>query len=197
MDLKISLNENIKSFEMPENLKIGKMISKQQRICKKSGCDFNYYQFALGQSPFHVPENIQNSLANNTDAGYYSDSDGILELRKEIAEFNKRHFGFNIDVDRIIIGPGTKALLFMIFSIVNAKLIIPTPSWIGYSPLLDFLKKEYIKFPLSPDNKYKINPKELSSFLEKQEEKNMLILNNPHNPTGTLYSEQELKELVR
>ncbi|HBH12943.1 MAG TPA: aminotransferase class I/II [Clostridiales bacterium] len=196
MNFKIPLNENIERFNMPENLKIGIMIAKQHEDCKKLGCGFDYYQLALGQSPFFVPENIQKSLANNTNAGYYSASDGIIELREKIAGFNKKYFSIDADTNRIIVGPGTKTLLFMIFSIVDSKLIIPTPSWIGYSPLLDFLKKDYVKFPLSSDNNYKIDPDELSSFLTKQDERHMLLINNPNNPTGAVYSERELRKIV-
>ncbi|MDW7667968.1 MAG: aminotransferase class I/II-fold pyridoxal phosphate-dependent enzyme [Bacillota bacterium] len=196
MNLKILLNENIERFNMPENLKTGIMVSEQHKICTKLGCDFDYYQLALGQSPFFVPEIIQKSLANNTGAGYYSESDGIMELREKIAVFNKKYFDLDIDTSRIIVGPGTKTLLFMIFSIVNAKLIIPTPSWIGYSPLLDFLKKDHVRFPLSSDNNYKIDPDELSTFLTKHDDRHMLLINNPNNPTGAVYSDQELKNIV-
>ena len=155
MNLKIVLNENIGHFDMPENLKVGMMVSKHHKICKSLG-DFDYYGFALGQSPFPVPETIQNELAKNVDAGYYSDSAGILKLRESISGFNKRYFNLDIDHDRIVVGPGTKTLLFMIFSIIDAEIIIPTPSWIGYSPLIDFLDKKYINYSLLPENDYKI-----------------------------------------
>ncbi len=196
MNLKIVLNENIGHFDMPENLKVGMMVSKHHKICKSLGCDFDYYGFALGQSPFPVPETIQNELAKNVDAGYYSDSAGILKLRESISGFNKRYFNLDIDHDRIVVGPGTKTLLFMIFSIIDAEIIIPTPSWIGYSPLIDFLDKKYINYSLLPENDYKINPDHLSDFLSKKEGKYMLLLNNPNNPSGVVYSKEELEKIV-
>jgi aspartate aminotransferase len=171
-------------------------ILNQHRKCKCLNCDFDYYAFALGQSPFPVPETLKSELARNATEGQYSEADGILKLRESIVSFNKKHFDLDVDVDRVIVGPGTHTLLFMIFSIVDAKPIIPTPTWIGYNPMLDFLGKEYIKYPLLPENDYKIDPDALSDFLSKNEGKHILVINNPHNPSGAVYSKKELERIV-
>ncbi len=196
MSFNIPLEDNIGKLVMPENLSIGMMVARQHKKCQEIGCEFDYYGFAFGQSPFPVPDALQKPLSENSHAGHYSDSAGINDLREAFAGFNLKHFALDISPERIIVGPGTKTIIFMIFSIVKANVIIPSPSWIGYSPLVKFLGKEPLSFPLSPENDYKIDPGELDSFLNKRSGHDLLVLNNPNNPTGVVYKRDELKQIT-
>lgn len=182
---------------MPENLKVGLMVAKQRELCNTVGCDFDYHGLAFGQSPFHLPLPLQKALEENADKGHYSAAEGIQELRKSIAGFNKRHFGLDVDPSRIIVGPGTKDLIHTIFNIVKGGVIIPSPSWIGYNPQVKLLDKHFHTFYLKPEFDYKIQPQDLDDFLSNLSEKqHTLVLNNPHNPTGLVYSKQELEKIV-
>jgi hypothetical protein len=82
------------------------------------------------------PADFAKVLAMGAEKGHYSAAEGIPELREAVAGFNKRHFGLDVDPGRIVIGPGTKDLIFTIFSMIKGAVIIPTPSWIGYYPQL-------------------------------------------------------------
>jgi aspartate aminotransferase len=198
MENPIQIEPHVDSIIMPENLRVGLMISEQRKKCQKEKkCDAEYYGFAFGQSPFHVPEPIARALAKNRDKGHYSDAEGIYELRQAVAGFNKRHFKLDIDPSEVIIGPGTKPLIHMVFDIVRGDVIIPSPSWIGYFPQIKLLDKHFHTFYLKPEYKYKIQPEDLDAFLsEIHREQHILVLNNPHNPTGALYSDKELKAIV-
>ena len=88
----IRLNSHVNDIVMPENLRVGLMIKKQREVCRKIGCNFDYYALAFGQSPFHVLPSLQKALSENTDKGHYSESEGIPELRYAISEFNFRHW---------------------------------------------------------------------------------------------------------
>ncbi|UCG12393.1 MAG: aminotransferase class I/II-fold pyridoxal phosphate-dependent enzyme, partial [Deltaproteobacteria bacterium] len=148
MEKKILVEPHVDSIRMPENLRIGLMVSQQRKKCQKIQCTSEYYGFAFGQSPFHVPEPIAEALAKNAHKGHYSDAEGILELRKSIADFNRRHFKLEVDPDRIIVGPGTKQLIHIIFDVVKGDVIIPSPSWIGYFPQIKLLGKHFHTYHL-------------------------------------------------
>ncbi len=193
----IVLEDIMQDFHMPENIAIGMMVSKQHKICKSIGCDFDYHGFAFGQSPFQVPEALQQALARHAEKGGYVDAEGIMELREAVAGFHRRYFKLDLGSERIFIGPGTKTLIHMIFTLVKARVILPSPSWVGYYPLLKLLGKEYAIFHLARDHGYKIVPRELDSFLAGIAGTKMLVLNNPHNPTGSVYSQTELEEIAR
>ncbi|MEE9151361.1 MAG: aminotransferase class I/II-fold pyridoxal phosphate-dependent enzyme [Thermoplasmata archaeon] len=193
----VLLEPHVNAIAMPENLKIGLMVSEARKKCSGTGCALEYYGFAFGQSPFHVPPPITRALGENADKGHYSAAEGITELRDAIAGFNKRHFGLDVNPSRIVVGPGTKDLIHCVFDIVKGGVIIPSPSWIGYSPQIKLLDKHFHTFYLKPESDYKIQPEDLDEFISKlPEEQHMLILNNPHNPTGLVYSREELEKLA-
>jgi aspartate aminotransferase len=193
----ISIEPHVDALVMPENLRVGLMVAEQRKKCESNGCRFSYYGFGFGQSPFHVPQPIARSLGENAARGYYSDAEGIPELRAAIAGFNERHFGLDVDPSRVIVGPGTKHLIHIIFDVLVGGVIIPSPSWIGYSPQIRLLDKHFHTFRLKPEHDYKIRPADLDEFVSTLEgEQHMLVLNNPHNPTGVVYSADELEAIA-
>lgn len=195
--MEISVEPYIENITMPENLKVGLMVKKQRELCKSVGCDFDYFGLAFGQSPFPLPPLIQRALVDNADKNHYSDPEGIPKLREAISLFNKHHFGLDVDPSRVIVGPGTKDLIHTIFRIINGDVIIPSPSWIGYNPQIILLDKKFHTFHLKPEYDYKIQPSDLEEFLSKlPKNQRTLILNNPHNPTGSVYSRDELVKIA-
>lgn len=189
----ILIEDNVDSIIMPDNLKVGLMVSRHRNNCKKIECNFDYYGLAFGQSPFFVPDIIAKALGDNAKKAHYSAAEGIGELRVAIRGFNKRHFGLDIPTNRIIVGPGTKELIHNIFSIVKGDVILPSPSWIGYAPQIRLLDKKFHTFYLKPENDYKINSDDLDEFLKNLgENQKIIVLNNPHNPTGIVYRKEEL-----
>ena len=195
--LDIQVESYIDKIKMPDNLRIGLLVAKQHEKCNTEGCAFDYYGLGFGQSPFPVPEPISNALAANADKGHYSDSEGIPELRNAISGFNKRYFGLDVDPNQIIIGPGTKDLIHTIFNIISGGVILPSPSWIGYRPQVDLLDKHFHTLRLKPEFNYKINPYDLDSLVSKIDgNQHMLVLNNPHNPTGAVYTKNELEKIT-
>jgi aspartate aminotransferase len=194
--MNIYVEPYVDSIKMPENVKIGLMISEARKKCQSISCPQKYYGFAFGQSPFHVPESITKALGTHADKGHYSDAQGIPPLREAITGFNKRHFNLDVDPSRIFVGPGTKEIIHFIFNIIKGGIIIPSPSWIGYFPLVNLEGKHYHTFHLKSEFDYKIQPDDLDEFIKKLPDKqHVLVLNSPHNPTGLVYNKSELDKI--
>lgn len=85
----IQIEPHVDSIILPENLRVGLMVSEQRKKCQSVGCDVDFYGFAFGQSPFHVPEPIARALGKHATKGHYSNAEGIYELRNAIADFNE------------------------------------------------------------------------------------------------------------
>jgi len=168
--MEIVVEPYVNKIEMPENLKVGLMIAEQRKKCASGGCHEEYYALGFGQSPFHVPPPLVNALAQSANQGHYSAAEGIPELRQAIAGFNKKHFGFDVDPNRIVIGPGTKDLINTLVNIIKGGVIIPSPSWIGYRPQIVLRDKHFHTFYLKPENNYRIQPEDLDEFVSKIEE---------------------------
>jgi len=193
----ILVENQVDKVVMPDNLKVGLMVAEQRKKCASGGCTEEFYGLGFGQSPFHVLPVLSKALAESAEKGHYSAAEGILELRIAISDFNKRHFGLDVDPNRIVIGPGTKDIINTLFGIIKGDVIIPSPSWIGYRPQIHLLNKHFHTFFLKPQHDYKIQPDEFEEFVSKlHDEQHILVLNNPHNPTGALYTKQELENLA-
>ena len=180
---------------MPENLKLNTFLKEFHSDCIRPECSFGLYGFAFGQSPFPVPKIVQEALIKNADKGTYAPVPGIPELRDAISKYNKHYFGMDIAPERIYVGPGTKELIFNLLEVLHGTVILPTPAWLGYLPQIRLLKKNYHMLPARANKKF--SPDDLKKLaLRLQDRQKILILNNPHNPTGLLYDKLELEEIA-
>ena len=192
---KFVIDQQVEDIEMPENLKLNTFLQEFHSDCPHPECSFGFYGFAFGQSPFPVPEPVKNALVKNADKGAYAGVPGIQELREVISGYNKRNFQIDVDPRRVYVGPGTKELIFNLLEILHGTVILPTPAWLGYLPQIRYLKKNY--HMLHVEKNGKIAPNDLEHLtLRLHDRQKILILNNPNNPTGLVYSQLELEEIA-
>ena len=192
---KFIIDQQVEDIELPENLKLNTFLQEFHTTCPHPECSFGFYGFAFGQSPFPVPKPVQDALINNADKGTYAGVPGIPELRDAISQYNKRNFGMDIDPRRIYVGPGTKELIFNLLEILHGTVILPTPAWLGYLPQIRFLKKNFHMLHVRSNGK--ITPNDLEHLtLRLHDRQKILILNNPNNPSGLVYSRLELEEIT-
>ncbi len=193
--MRFVVDQQVEDIEMPENLKLNTFLQEFHSDCPHNECNFGYYGFAFGQSPFQVPKIVQDALIKNANKGAYAPVPGIPELRNAISKYNKHYFGMDIAPERIYVGPGTKELIFNLLEVLHGTVILPTPAWLGYLPQIRFLKKNYHMLPTRANKK--ISPVDLKKLaLRLHDRQKILILNNPHNPTGLLYNKLELEEIT-
>jgi len=192
---KFIIDQQVQDIEMPENLRLNTFLQEFHSNCPHPKCSFGFYGFAFGQSPFPVPKPLQEALVKNSSKGTYAGVSGIPELKEAISKYNKKYFNIDVDNQRIFVGPGTKELIFNLLEILHGTVILPTPAWLGYLPQIRYLKKNFHMLPVSSNGK--ITPNDLEHLvLRLHDRQKILILNNPNNPTGLVYSELELEEIT-
>ncbi|NIM25381.1 MAG: aminotransferase class I/II-fold pyridoxal phosphate-dependent enzyme [Nitrosopumilaceae archaeon] len=193
--MRFIVDQQVEDIELPENLKLNTFLQEFHSDCLHPECGFGYYGFAFGQSPFPVPKAVQTALIKNADKGAYAPVAGIPELRETISKYNKYYFQMDVDPQRIYVGPGTKELIFNLLEVLHGTVILPTPAWLGYLPQIRLLKKNFHMLPARSNGK--ISPNELRKLaLRLHDKQKILILNNPHNPTGVVYNKLELEEIA-
>ena len=193
--MRFIVDQQVEDIELPENLRLNTFLQEFHQDCPHQECNFGFYGFAFGQSPFPVPKVVQEALIKNASKGAYSPVQGIEELRETIAQYNKHYFGVEVDPKRIYVGPGTKELFYNLLEVLHGTVILPTPAWIGYLPQIRFLKKNYHMLPARANKK--ISPDDLRKLaLRLHDRQKILILNNPNNPTGLVYDRLELEEIA-
>ena len=108
-------------------------INEESDRLKKSGK--KVYKFGFGQSPFPVPDSVISALKNNANKNTYLPMQGLEELRLAIANYlNKNNNNNNFKSEDILIGPGTKELMFLTQIAFHGEVLLPAPSWVSYQP---------------------------------------------------------------
>ena len=152
------------------------------------------FKFGLGQSPFPVPSILVKELQKNAHSKDYLDVSGLYELRDSIAKYHtsKNKFGYN--ADDVLVGPGSKELLFQCQMVFHGITLLPAPSWVSYAPQANFLGKKILWIQTTAKENWHITANLLEDICKKDKENKLLILNSPNNPSGT--SSRHLEELA-
>lgn len=155
------------------------------------------FKMGLGQSPFPVPEKVRASLSENAHQKDYLPVRGLPELRKAVADFHRRTQGIDRSADDVLIGPGSKELMFILQLVYYGDLVIPTPSWVSYAPQAHMLGRNVRWLDTHAENRWALTPEELDKYCAEDPCcPRIIILNYPSNPTGCTYDESELKDLA-
>ena len=121
------IKEQISKLKPSATLAINEESNKLQKSGKK------VYKFGFGQSPFPIPESIISALKNNASKNTYLPMQGLEELRLAIANhLNKSNNNFTSE--NIVVGPGTKELMFLMQIVFEGDVLLPSPSWVSYQP---------------------------------------------------------------
>jgi aspartate/methionine/tyrosine aminotransferase len=186
----LRINDAVKELKESSTLAINTQVKKMREMSKE------VYHFGFGQSPFPVPGKIVEEVRKYSDRKEYLPTAGLISLREEISSYLLREHKQEFDSKNILIGPGSKELLFQLLYLLEGTVIIPAPSWVSYRPQVQLRKGETKIIQTKKENNYCLSAQELEDFcLNEPSEQKILIVNNPNNPTGHLYKEENIKEI--
>ncbi len=185
------LNQNLAGLSTSATIAI-------QQLCRELiGQGKQIFRLGLGQSPFPVPEPVVRALQDNAHQKDYLPVKGLPELRRVLVNHHKREFGIDCSVEDIIVGPGSKELMFILQLVYDGEIIIPMPAWVSYLPQARIVGRPVNSVMTTFENGWKITPGQLDSICRLDPTRaRLLILNYPSNPTGQTYSRDELENLA-
>ena len=155
---------------------------------------------AAGEPDFDTPHNIRKAASDAMDAGKtrYVPGKGTPELQKAIQYKFLKDNNLNYDLDEIIVGVGGKHIIYnaMMATInPNDEVIIPAPFWVSYPDIVLLAEGKPVIVQCPENQNFKLTADKLEKSIT--DKTKWLMLNSPSNPTGSLYSKQELKELAK
>ncbi|MDQ7045154.1 MAG: pyridoxal phosphate-dependent aminotransferase [Sulfurimonas sp.] len=158
----------------------------------------NILSFSAGEPDFDTPQVIKEAAIKAINEGFtkYTAVDGIAELKTTIANKLKRDNKLTYAPNQIIANNGAKHSLFNLFSATiqeGDEVIIPAPYWVTYPELVKYCGGVVVEIQTHDTSSFKITPEQLKSALTKNTK--MLVLTSPSNPTGSIYSKEELTAL--
>ena len=190
--LHVHLNLNVRGLAPSATLAINEQCNKLIRDGK------SIFRLGLGQSPFPVPESVVEALRRNAHQKDYLPVKGLPALKEAVASFNMRTQRIDSSPDDILIGPGSKELIFILQLVYYGDIVIPTPSWVSYSPQARIVGRHVNWVPAEVDNDYRLSPEKLDLICRSDPERpRVVILNYPGNPTGCTYPIERLKLLAQ
>ena len=175
------IKDIIKNLKPSSTLLINEVSNKMEKEGKK------VYKFGFGQSPFKVPEDVVAELKNNAHQNSYLPMQGLKELRVAIAKYISSKKKLEYKPENIIVGPGSKELMFLLHILFDGEIILPAPSWVSYAPQAIIGRNKIKWLECSRENNWFPTAEELEKLLkENKDQKYLLFLNSPNNPSGQI-----------
>ena len=159
------------------------LINEESKKLEKKGKKI--FKFGFGQSPFDIPEDIVEELKNNAHQNKYLPMQGLRELRSTIAKYMSKEKNYEYDADQIIIGPGSKELMFLLHILFDGDVILPAPSWVSYAPQALIGRNKIHWIQTKRQNNWFPTSQQIENIILKNNKKNyLLFINSPNNPSG-------------
>ncbi|MBC2582858.1 pyridoxal phosphate-dependent aminotransferase [Clostridium sp. DJ247] len=168
-------------------------ITAKAKKMKSEGVDV--IGFAAGEPDFNTPENIQEAAIKAIRRGFtkYTPASGILELKETIAKKFYNDNNLEYSTSQIIVSTGAKQCLANALSATlnpGDEVIVPTPYWVSYPELIKLADGVPVYVETTEENKFKYTVEDLKKVVT--DKTKMLIINSPNNPTGAVYTQEEL-----
>lgn len=157
------------------------------------------FKFGFGQSPFQVPLDIVNELKNNAHQNKYLPMQGLKELRETVAKYVSTKKDYNYNSKNVIIGPGSKELMFLLQVLFEGEIILPAPSWVSYVPQAILGRNKIQTIQTTRENNWFPTGTEIEQVILKDKKKNyLLFLNSPNNPSGQVCKNlEEISQIAK
>ena len=187
----VHLNPNVRELTPSATIAIN------ERSIRRQAEGREVFRLGLGQSPFPVPEVVVAALRDNAHRKDYLPVEGLPELRAAVAEHHRRTFGIDCTADNVLVGPGSKELVFLLQLVYEGDIIIPAPSWVSYEPQARIIGRRVHPVATRREDRWLLTPQQLDELCSAAPGRpRILILNYPSNPTGQTYTARELDALA-
>ncbi len=178
------------------NMKYSPTLQINEQSKKLIASGETVYQLGFGQSPFPVPKSVVEALQTNARQKDYLPVMGLLSLREAIANYYQNKLNYPVSAEFIMIGPGSKELIFLCQMVKNWHVLLPSPSWVSYAPQATYANNKLSWVSTTFENHWQIKAQDLATVCQQIQAPKLLILNYPNNPTGQTYQAEELQEIA-
>ena len=172
-------------------------MSQKSNELKAQGIDV--INLSVGEPDFNTPDHIKEAAKRAIDENFtfYTAVPGYLSLRKAITDKLKNENGLDYAPEQIVVSGGAKqSLCNVILSVINPgdEVVIPTPAWVSYVEMVKLAEGTNVLVPASIEQDFKVTPEQLEAAITPKTR--MVLICSPSNPTGSVYTKEELKGLV-
>jgi len=173
-------------------------MSRKSRELTEKGIDV--ISLALGEPDFNTPDNIKQAAKKGIDDNFshYPPVAGYLDLRKAVSKKFKEQNGLDYSPEQIVVSTGAKqSIANAVLSLINPgdEVLIPTPYWVSYLEIIKLAEGIPVFIPSTIETDFKVSAEQIEKAITPKSR--MLIYSSPSNPTGSLYTKDELEKIAR
>ncbi|MDE7160937.1 MAG: pyridoxal phosphate-dependent aminotransferase [Muribaculaceae bacterium] len=182
-----------------KNLSPSATLAMSQKSSELKARGVDVINMSVGEPDFHTPDYVKIAAKKAIDDNFsgYTPVPGYMSLRRAIAAKLSRENHVEYAPEQIVVGNGAKQeLCNVLLATINPgdEVVIPVPAWVSYVEMVKLAEGKVVTVSASVDQDFKITPQQLEEAITPRTR--MLMLNSPSNPTGVIYSHDELKGLV-
>ena len=183
--------------ETVSGLGLSPTLAINEESARLEGEGRDIYRLGLGQSPFPVPEEVVAELREHAGEKDYLPVRGLERLREAVAGHHERTRRRETAADNVLIGPGSKELLYLLQLVFDGEVWAPAPSWVSYEPQAAMAGRTFRWLPTSRESGWRLTAEGLDEACRTHDSvPKLLILNYPNNPTGMTYGRERLESLA-
>ncbi len=189
----VSLNLNVRGMGVSATLGIN------ERSAALQAAGHPVFRLGLGQSPFPVPHPVVEALRLAAPEKDYLPVRGLPALRQAVADFHRKHEGIEASADGVIIGPGSKELMFLVQLAFYGEIVVIAPCWVSYLPQARIIGRTVGIIPAAYENRWRITPEQMDRAFRMADDDfrpRLIVLNYPDNPSGTTHTPEELQGIA-
>lgn len=181
-----------------ESIKPSKTMAVNQKVIELKSKGREIISLVVGEPDFETPQFIKDATykALNENFTKYSETEGIKPLREAICGKLKRENGLTYDATQVIVTCGAKQAISMALCVLldqGEEVIVPSPYWVSYPDMVKLARGNSVFIQTTEESRYKVTVADLEKVYTPKTR--ALILNNPSNPTGVMYSKKELEDV--
>ncbi|HET8845185.1 MAG TPA: aminotransferase class I/II-fold pyridoxal phosphate-dependent enzyme [Ktedonobacteraceae bacterium] len=190
----LELNAEKRDMASSPTLAMNEAVARRKAEGKRT------FHLGFGEATFPLHPRLHTALTQAVTSTQYAPVAGLPRLRQAIAQYVKRTRGIDCDAEQVIVGPGSKPLIYALLQILAGDVLVPVPSWVSYEPQARLAGRQVIKVATYPADAQRLTPDALSEALRfgraHGANPRILVINSPGNPTGGMFSEDNVLALA-
>ena len=183
-----------------QNFASSPTLAINEAIAQRRAAGREVIHLGFGEATFPLHPLLEAALAEAAKHTGYAPVLGLPALRQAIADYLARTRGLHCSPEHIVIGPGSKPLLYALLHVLEGDLLLPDPSWVSYAPQARLAGRRVITVKTGADDHHRLTPQALSEALANAQKEGadprILVVNTPSNPTGSMFDRADAEALA-
>jgi aspartate aminotransferase len=175
-------------------------LAMNEAVAARRAAGHQVIHLGFGEASFPLHPLLKTALHEAATHTSYAPVQGILPLRRAIADYLSRARSLSLSAESIIVAPGSKPLLYALLQVLEGDLLLPVPSWVSYAPQARMAGKQVIPVETSPEDHHHLPPDALAHAYSQAQQSGanprLLLVNTPSNPTGSMFDRADVEALT-